>query len=127
MDTLDIQATKSSPRVVLDQATGDLRIEGQSYPENPVRFYEPVLTALENWFSAGGSVPLVVTINLSYMNTSSSKCLMNLLDRLDEGSRAGSAVTINWHYDADNEMAHESAEEFREGLQVTFNLIPISS
>ncbi len=126
MESLDIQATKSSPLVVFDPAAGVLRIEGQSYPENPVRFYEPVLAVLEGWFSGSAAGPLTVNINLSYMNTSSSKCLMNLLDRLDVASRAGSAVTINWYYDIDNEMAHESAEEFREGLLVPFNVIAVS-
>jgi len=127
MDSLDIQATKSSPFVVFDPVAGVLRIEGQSYPENPVRFYEPVLAALEEWFVEKAGCALTVNINLSYMNTSSSKCLMNLLDRLDEASRGGALVTVNWYYDVDNEMAHESAEEFREGLQVPFNVIALES
>lgn len=123
MMTLDIQATKSSPLVAFDTATGEFRIEGQSYPENPVLFYEPVLVALDEYIrgTAGGS--LKVTIRLSYMNTSSSKCLMGLIGRLEVAAQAGFPVTIDWHFDADNEMAREAAEEFAEGLRVPFNII----
>lgn len=125
MESLDIQATKSSPLVAFDPAAGVLQIEGQSYPENPVRFYEPVLSALEGWLTEKTAAVLTVNINLSYMNTSSSKCLMNLLDRLDSASRAGRTVSVNWYYDRDDEMAYESAEEFREGLEVPFNVIAL--
>ena len=122
MMALEIPATKSSPLVSFNPEAGAFRIEGQSYPENPVLFYEPVLMALDEYLK-GGSGLLKVAFRLSYMNTSSSKCLMGLIGRLEAAFQTGFKITIYWYYAADNEMAREAAEEFSEGLKVPFNII----
>ena len=43
MENLIIEQTKSTPYIFFCAATGKLRIEGESYPENVIKFYTPVL------------------------------------------------------------------------------------
>ena len=42
MSNLYIEQTKSTPRIQFEADSNKLRIEGQSYPENAFKFYEPV-------------------------------------------------------------------------------------
>lgn len=121
---LNIEQTKSTPKLVFDAGQRVLSIEGQSYPENAVKFYEPLFSRLEEDLKENNN-PLTVEINLYYMNTSSSKCIMTLIDKLEEAHSKGKEVKINWYYDEENEMALESAEDFKEDINLPFNIIPL--
>lgn len=124
MDTLRIEQTKSTPLVVFDSATNTLQIEGQSYPENAFKFYEPVFLWLEEKLDAIGGMTLSIYIHMPYVNTSSSKCMMMLLEKLEQAHQSGKKVGICWYYDPDNEMALECAEEFSEDLTLPFEILP---
>lgn len=124
MNRLCIEQAKATPKVDFDPASSILRIEGQSYPENAFKFYEPVFAWVDEYL-AGNRAPLTVQVALSYLNTSSSKCMLMLLDRLEEAFRAGQPVVLNWSCDADNESEWECAEEFKEEVTFPFNIIPL--
>jgi hypothetical protein len=123
MEDLLIEATKSSPEVRFQAASGRLRLSGESYPENAAKFYTPVFAWLEE-FLASGSGKVTMDIDVSYFNSSTSKALMNLLDMLQDAHAAGREVEVNWHYHEENETALECGEEFREDLfDLPFNLV----
>lgn len=122
MDILRIEQTKSTPLVVFDPETNTLQIEGQSYPENAFKFYEPLFLWLEKQLAAIGEMTLSIYIRMPYINTSSSKCMMMLLEKLEQAHLDGKKVGIHWYYDADNEMALECAEEFSEDLTLPFEI-----
>lgn len=120
MDDINIAATKSTPGVAFKD--GIMRINGQSYPENALHFYEPVIQWVQQYLEVqAGSA--CFEFNLEYMNTSSSKCIMDLIDILDSAFAQGKDLVINWYYDADNESLLECAEEFQEDVKVPFNII----
>lgn len=123
MEDLRIPATASSPLVEFDLQVGRLRLTGESYPENTFDFYRPILRAAEA-FLRQTDRPFSVELHLSYLNTSSIKSLMDLLDGMEEAHRRGRAVTVTWYYDADNDRALELAEEFQEDLTLPFFLVP---
>jgi hypothetical protein len=102
---------------------GVLKITGQSYPENPPAFYHDLFVWLKNYLAVANS-GIVVELNISYMNTSSTKCLMDMIYILEDAFNAGTDVCINWHYTAKNRSMRECGEEFREELNVRFNIIP---
>lgn len=126
MNKLYIEQTRSTPEIVFDPATDKLTISGQSYPENAFKFYEPILTWLEEYL-AGLEKQVVVELyfHMPYINTSSSKCIMMLLEKLEQAYLAGKQVAIKWYYDVENEVALECAEEFKEDLEIPFGLIPL--
>jgi len=124
MDTFILEATKSTPSVRLDPAANILEIKGESYPENASKFYLPVFDWLGKYLAGLAYQAVQVNFTVSYFNSSTSKILMNMLDRLQEAHAAGKDITVNWFYLAENDLARECGEEFKEDLEgLPFNLI----
>ncbi len=126
MERLYQAGTKSSPEVDFDPGTGILKLSGQSYPENASVFYQELFTWLRNYLPAASGA-IVAELRLSYMNTSSTKCLMDMLYMLEDAFNAGGDVSINWYYIARNRSMRECGEEFREDLSVPFNIIAVDA
>ncbi len=124
MRQLLIEATKSTPGVRFDSEHGTLSITGQSYPENAFKFYEPLLEWLDEYLEQMQTETIVsFELQLPYINTSSTKCLMMLLEKLDEGFQSGKQIQVRWFCDEDNESELECAEEFKEDLQLPFTIL----
>ena len=120
---LYIARTQVSPEVKYDPSGSVLRIAGESYPENSFDFYAPVL----EWLSA--SLPalpsLRLEISVSYMNSSSIKCMLDILDAIGDAHAAGKKVEVVWNYETDNPRALDLAEEFRSEVTFPFTMNPI--
>jgi hypothetical protein len=76
-------------------------------------------------FLARDGRALTLEIRLTYLNTSSIKCLIDLLDELEAAHQAGRGVVLNWYYDPDDDRAMELAEEFKEDLTLPFHIVPL--
>src|SRR5690554_1544242 len=99
MDKLTIAGTKSTPEIQFDPELGTLSISGQSYPENAYKFYEPLLDWLEQYLQiAKDQTTILIDLHLPYINTSSTKCFMIFLEKLDEAYLCGKKVQIQWKY-----------------------------
>lgn len=125
MDNLTIEATRSSPAIRFDAAHHSLSIRGESYPENTAAFYAPVFAWLKA-FLAGLEPAATVRVDLEilYLNSSSTKVILNFLDLLEQAAQDGRSVAVNWIYDPDNEMVLECGRDFSEELRaLTFNLV----
>jgi len=126
MQILHIESTKSTPEIHFDPISNRMQIKGQSYPENAFKFYEPLLHWLDEYLQQLEQEVLVeLYFNMPYINTSSSKCMMMMLEKLDEAYQSGKKVMILWYYDEDNETAMECAEEFKEDLLVPFQITKV--
>lgn len=126
MELLHIEPTKSTPEIHFDPVSHALKVKGQSYPENAFKFYEPVFSWLDGYLAElREQVTVEIFFHMPYINTSSSKCLMMLLDKLDAAHNAGRQITLKWYYDKENETALECAEEFKEDLSLPFCIIPV--
>jgi len=126
MKTLSIEATKSTPSVVMNAETHQIMLNGESYPENTGEFYEAFFNWLSAYLKKEYEETLTVNIELTYFNSSSSKTLMDLFDLLEEKSEGGKDIVVNWHYHSENDMVEEYGEEFQEDMEeLKFNLVPI--
>ncbi len=123
MEALTREAGTSTPSVNFDPETGILEIGGESYPENSHRFYSPIIKWLESYLEQV-SRPVVFKITVSYLNTSSTKNMIDMLDRLEEAHDSGKAVSVEWYYDRENERARDTIEEFKEDFAMPFDIIP---
>ncbi len=110
------EATRATPFIRLDPDAGRLEISGSSYPENASSLYQPMFDMLERMLLSLER-PLIVDLEMIYLNSSSSKVFMMLLDRLEQAAAAGATVHVTWRYDLDNESALEIGQEFMEDLQ----------
>ncbi|GAB7081286.1 DUF1987 domain-containing protein [Megalodesulfovibrio paquesii] len=116
MEDLIIKGAKSSPAIEFLAASGTLSIRGESYPEHAVKFYEPVLHWIREFLETQ-ALPLQLTMDIVYFNSSSSKILMNLFDMLEEAAAGGREIQVVWRYHEENEIAQECGEEFKEETQ----------
>ena len=124
MNNLTLASSTATPALDFNATTGILAISGESYPENAFEFFKPLL----NWVSgflreSTGSA--TAEIALSYLNTSSIKSVMDLLDLLDAAHRDGREVSVRWSYHKENDRALEMIEEFKEEVTLPFFIVPV--
>lgn len=124
MDSIAIEGTAKTPTVSFDAATGQLEIKGRSIPENSIEFYKPLVDWLTDYAGSPGS-NTTVNIQLEYFNTSSSKCILDVFKKLEGIVTSGSAVTINWYYEEDDEDMLEAGEDYSAIINVPFKMIEI--
>jgi hypothetical protein len=124
METLTLAATPSTPAVDLDATSGMLRLSGESYPENSFDFYRPIKAWLSR-FVADATTPISVELRLAYLNTGSTKCILDVLDMLEDAHRAGRKVAVHWYYERGNERALEAAEELKEEVTLPFHIVAV--
>jgi len=119
----EIEATSSTPHIRYDEGTHTLSVSGESYPENSFEFYAQVFEWLAKTLE---SAPLFrLSLEVSYMNSSSTKCVLDILDLLCEASERGCDARVIWLYDAENERALDLAEEFKEDIDIPFDIVPV--
>ncbi|VFR44798.1 FIG057251: Fe-S oxidoreductase [plant metagenome] len=121
MNDLNISATQSTPSVSADFERGVLHMRGDSYPENSFELFGPVIRWVEEYLSSTDK-PLRLELELLYLNTSSVKAMMDILDLIEEAYRDKRDVSLRWVYDQQNERVAELAEEFKEDCSFPFEI-----
>lgn len=116
-DKLDIEPTSRTPAVMFDFANNHLKIAGESYPEDVTEFYRPVFAALDDYLGALGQGSCRFDFELIYLNSSSAKAVMMLMDKLEAAAANGAAVDVYWLYDNEDDTMQELGEEFGEDLE----------
>jgi hypothetical protein len=119
MDNINIEGTSKSPSVLSDSAQGLIEIKGRSNIENSMLFYKPII----DWIELYGQAPSEMTtinIQLEHFNTSSSKCILDLLKKAEIIHKAQKQVIVNWYYEMNDEDMMEAGEVYR-----TMTTIPI--
>jgi Domain of unknown function (DUF1987). len=123
MERLFIKETKSTPLVDFNASDHTLVIKGQSYPEDSFAFFKPLLEWLKDYLSNKVGEEVCLQVTLSYTNTSSSKCIMMILDLLEEAYERGVLTKLEWTCNEHNEYEQECAEEFKEDYTFPFEII----
>lgn len=119
---LHIEGTNKTPTIIFHENKHLLEIHGDSIVEDPYEFYMPLF----HWLEIAEENPLnelTVDFKIEYFNTSSSKCILDILKRM-EGLKLNknTDVTINWYYEIDDEDMLDIGKEFQQMLKVPFKL-----
>jgi hypothetical protein len=122
METIKIQGTEDTPKIILDAENELMEISGRSLPEDVSSFYEPVLNWL-NEYSENPKKKTIFNFKLTYFNTASSKLLLDILMKLEEMHEKGLDVLIRWHYPEDDEDMAEAGEEYADIVDVPFEQV----
>lgn len=93
---------------------------GRSSPENSLGFYEPIRTSLSRDMKTDS---LDIRIKMEYFNTSSSKCLYDILKEIKYLSDQGKDVNVRWYYETDDEDMMEAGEDYSDLLGLPFVFI----
>jgi len=120
---LDICGTEDTPEIKYNPAGNCFTLSGRSLPEDVTEFYKPVFEWLEE-FSSNVSNPATFQFKLEYFNTASSKIILDILMKLEElCSENNNKITIEWYYNESDDDMLEAGEEYKELVEVPFNLI----
>ena len=122
MDILDIRATNDTPRVLFDPDKDIFEISGRSLPEDVVTFYQPVI----DWLDEYKLLPNLKTefvFKYIYFNTATSKLVQDILLRLEYIHENGGDVKVIWYFEIDDEDMQDSGEEFKEYVDIPFELV----
>lgn len=123
MNELRIEATKSSPEILLDPG-GMIRIRGRSIHENTLDVFRPV----EDWVNVYVLDPADVTcidMNLEYFNSASAKIMVQLFQKISRVRLLNKKFIVNWYYEEGDEDIYERGEYFSSVLNIPFNFIRI--
>lgn len=124
MDPILLDGTPKTPNINFDPEQGSLLLKGRSIPENSIEFYKPLVDWLEN-YSASPRAKTTIEIQLEYFNTSSSKCLLDLLKKAEGMWQNGNEIVINWYYEEDDEDMLEAGEDYQSIIDVPFKMIEV--
>ncbi len=119
-----LKETKLTPYCKLDLAKNVLSMKGRSSPESSPKFYAPIIKRLDRSFASGTNT-LTANFKFEYFNTSSSKCIYDLLKRLAYHQHNGAQITINWFYEEGDEDMKEAGQDYEDVLDMHFNYIPV--
>ncbi len=125
MEKISIEGTPKTPTITFDTGKGFLEIKGRSIPENSIEFYKPLVDWLER-YAQKPQATTSVNIQLEYFNTSSSKCILDVFKKLEGINKGGSAVTISWYYEEDDEDMLEAGEDYQAIINVPFKMVQVA-
>lgn len=122
MDDYFIKKTFNTPEIKFVPKEGHLKIEGRAIPEDPGEFFESIINWLESYYENPKELTKV-DIKLEYINSGSSKYLLELLRILKINYDNGHDCIINWFYEEDDESIFELGQHYQNTIKVPFKII----
>jgi len=119
MKPLIITSTFSTPSVELDTETGLFQFEGRSIPEDAEIFYRPILSWLEEYYNKPAQVTHL-EFRLDYVNSGSSKYLLELFRIVGRNYRDGHECLVIWHYEEEDEAIQDLGEHYKVTVKIPF-------
>jgi hypothetical protein len=117
MENLILDLKKRTPQINF-KVNGDLSIIGNCFPEDPKRFFAPILAWFEE-FKATHHGEVNLTIDLNYVNTSSIKTLLEIIQSIKLNFK--SRTKINWIYEIEDEDMLSVGEDLEKIAEFKFN------
>ncbi len=123
LKNLHIEGTRKTPEVHLDP-DGAIKIEGRSIPEDASLFFNEILEWI-NHYVAFPKEKTIVDINLEYLNSGTSKYVLQILKKLKELTMNDHQVIINWYYEEGDDDILERGEYYASILDLMINFYEI--
>jgi hypothetical protein len=114
LENLEIAASTGTyfiPTVSFNAETGVCLLQGESYHENTWEFYNTLMQWLNRYMQEVQG-ELQFNFKLTYFNTSSSKCLLDIIRLLKDYEAKGHVVKTRWYYPEDDVDNLTEAEDF---------------
>jgi hypothetical protein len=123
MQKLVLQETDNTPNVVFDPEKNIFEISGSSHPENPAKYYNPILNWIDEYAKAPNKTTDII-FKLDYFNSSTAKYILNILWGFEKMSKAEtSKVTFHWYYKEEDLDALASGERYAQLTTSEFRLV----
>jgi hypothetical protein len=134
MNSIFIEATEKSPKVILDVEKNVFQIEGNSRPENVRDFYYPIIDSLKEYFEGLSQknlqanfeeFPIKFNFRLDYFNSSSAKFLSDVLVIIKKYSDLGFNIKVYWYFEEHDDDMKEVGEDFSDMITYPFSFIMV--
>ncbi|MCK5268520.1 MAG: DUF1987 domain-containing protein [Spirochaetes bacterium] len=122
MDNLIIEKTQNTLDVNFNSETGICKLTGSSYPENSIIFFKPISDWMKQ-FNEQDKGGITLDLDVTYINTSSTKCILDIFEILEGFHKEKRNIKINWYYPRDEDDLRETGEELTEHLKLPVNFI----
>jgi len=122
MEDLFLKKTFNSPEVEFSADSGEMMIEGRSIPEDPGEFFDRLTSWLNNYFLRPKE-KTILNVKLEYINSGSSKYMLELLRIMKINHQAGRDVLVKWYYEEGDESIEELGQHYQQTVQIPFELI----
>lgn len=109
--TLYIEGQRRSLKVDINSETGEFLFAGVSLPENTNSFFHPVIEEIEAYLE-NPKDHTTINFFVEYLNTSSALFLRRIVLLCEEAIDADK-LTVNWHYEKDDEDIQEFGYDFQ--------------
>jgi len=116
MEKILIEATARTPKFDFDPEKRTLVLSGESYPEDPQKFFAAPLVTIREFLKQKHDGLVQFNFQMTYFNSSSAKVMMDLFSALEDCATEGNDVMIEWHHADDDDNMRELGEEFSEEL-----------
>lgn len=123
IQTIYIEGTRKTPTISLDPK-GIIKIEGRSIPEDAELFFKDLLVWL-NMYVTSGNKSTRVDLAFEYLNSGTSKIMLQLLNALNELVHDGHKLNVNWYFEEGDDDIFERGEYFESLLGLKINFVEL--
>jgi len=121
MKELIIEKSYNTPDIHFNPESGELRLEGRSIPENPETLYMKMLEWVHDYFKDPRDLTRVIIV-LEYVNSGSSKFLLELLRIMKQYHDQGKECKVEWYYEEEDERIMELGSHYEMTTGLPFNM-----
>lgn len=124
MTHLILESTPKTPNIAFNNDSGIFEIKGMSCAEYALDFYKPVFDWLDEYMERP-KLKTTLNVKLKYFNTSSAKCILQLLERIGKIKEKGFEIEVNWFYNKDDEQMIADGENYSVILGLPIRLVEL--
>ena len=100
-------------------------IAGRSIPESARDIFLPVISWIREYLDQHHEVAPVFEFKLEYVNSGSSKYLLELLRIMKTYIEQGESITLKWYYEEGDESIMDLGQHYRDSLHIPIDVIPV--
>lgn len=134
MNSLIIEETIATPKIIFDYNNNNFELEGCSRPEDVRGFFGPIIQWLNDFKkSINDDInekhkenPIIFKFKFDYFNSSSAKFILDILVLINDIHTKGLNIRIDWYYDESDDDMKEVGEELSEVVEFPFEYVILS-
>jgi len=123
MNSLIIESTEDTPRIIFEPQQGTFEISLRSLPEDSNSFYAPVSEWLQKYVLEPQPESTFI-FHFEYISTSSTKQIMKLFTLINELSKT-KKVNVIWKYDKGDEDMMQTGKRLQKLSTIEFKYLEV--
>ena len=116
-----IQGTKTSPAAIINN--GYMKITGKAVHSDVQDTFSHFNKQVSKYAKEPANTT-AVDISLSYVNATSKRSIVQFFKLLESMNEQGFEITVNWHFDSEDEELRELGEIFSSMFNIEIKLVP---